>query len=53
MKTIRVSVQTRKDGSRCEREFQIHDDATDDEIHEACMEEVRKMADWGWTVVEK
>lgn len=51
MKTIRVSVQTNKPGSRCESDFQIEDNATDDEILEVAWRELLKMAHWGWRVV--
>ena len=50
MKTIVVSIQTNIVGSRCEDEFEIEDNATDEEIEDAAKDIVWNMAEWNWRV---
>lgn len=52
VKTIKVTVQTQKVGSKCEITFEIEDDATEEEIEEVAMASMFDMIDWNWQVVE-
>jgi hypothetical protein len=53
MKTIRVWVKTNKIGSRCEDEFEIDEDASEEEIEEHAKEIMFNMIDWSFHASEK
>lgn len=51
MKTIKVSVGTNRIGSTVEREFEIEDNATEEEINEIAWETAMDMIDFTWSEV--
>lgn len=51
MKKIRVSVGTNRVGSTVTREFEIYDNATEEEINEVAWECACDMIDYGWEEV--
>lgn len=51
MKKIRVSVSTNRVGSTVTREFEIDDNATEEEINEEAWECACDMIDYGWEEV--
>lgn len=53
MQKIIVTIQTNKVGSECSDEFEIDDDATDEQIEEAAKDVMWNMAEWNWDRVEK
>lgn len=48
MKTIVVRVSTGYVGSDREDEFQVEDDATEEEIHKIALEVREELCDWSW-----
>ena len=52
MKKIRVSVSTNRVGSTVTREFEIDDNATEEEINEEAWECACDMIDYGWEEVQ-
>ncbi len=52
MKKIKVSVSTGYTGSKREDEFEIEDDATEEEINEVALEVMFQLIDFGWMEVE-
>ena len=53
MKTIIVSVSTGYVGSKKEIEFEVGDEATEDEINEIALETMLEMIDWSWWEKDK
>ena len=51
MKKIKVSVGTNRVGSTVTREFEIEDNATEEEINEIAWETAMDMIDYGWEEV--
>lgn len=51
MKTIKVSVGTNRIGSTVTREFEIEDNATEEEINEIAWETACDMIDFTWEEV--
>ena len=51
MKKIRVSVSTNRVGSTVTREFEIDDNATEEENNEETLECACDMIDYGWEEV--
>lgn len=52
MKTIRVSVGTNRVGSTTTREFEVDDNATEEEINELAWETAMDMIDFTWEEVK-
>ena len=50
MKKITVYIETACVGSRCEDEFEVDDDATEEEIEETAKEIAFDMLNWGYTI---
>lgn len=48
MKTIVVSISTGYVGSRKECEFEVEDDATEEQINEMALEAMWDMLDYSW-----
>ncbi len=46
------SIETNKVGSRCEFEFEVEDDATEEEIEEEAKDAAFACIEWGYTEVE-
>jgi hypothetical protein len=50
MKKIKGSISTNKVGSSCEFEFEMHDDATPEEIEEAARDAAFDLIDWHYLI---
>lgn len=50
MKMVRGWVETRMVGSRCEFEFEVEDDATDEEIDEYARDVMFDCVEWSFEV---
>ena len=48
MKVFVAYIETTNDGSRCEEEFEVPDDATDEVIEETAKEVAFNMGGWGY-----
>ena len=51
MRTFKGSIGTNKVGSQCEFEFEMDDDATEEEIEEVAQECAFEKIDWHFTEV--
>lgn len=50
MKKIIVTVSTDKVGSQCANEFEVEDDATEEDIDRDAREMMFEMIEWNWSV---
>lgn len=53
MKTVQGYIQTNKIGSECQFEFDVEDDATEEEIEEMAKDAAFQHIEWSYTVEDQ